>query len=865
MPKKPAGHNGPTQKAAGFLALVALLSLAFSDVVVSPQAHASSDPDDCTPSAPIVAGGAYQVTSAGELKHIANDDSLWSEDFLLLNDISLANCGNWLPIGNSATKFTGTFDGGEKAISGLLITFQDPGNPIDEEIGLFGWSDDASFHNLNLVGVDVTGRSKVGGLVGRFEGTTAAHKISNSSVTGSVEGTVNDIGGLVGRFDSPLGVIENSSSSATVKGPSDVGGLVGEVDGGSIINSHATGDVTATSAQIGGLVGDFEGSGSILNSYATGAVIGFDTVGGLVGDFRNAANIEDSYATGSVVSTRTTNRALAGGLVGQFAKAGSILRSHATGDVTAAYAPVGGLVGYFFDSGNVSNSYATGTVTTQRSDAGGLVGDFHDSGDIISSHASGSVTSSGPRAGGLVGYFDTSGDIYDSYATGTVTGDSHEIGGLVGKVTAGILLSAYATGNVIATGATEAGQDVGGLVGFAENSDLRGVYATGSVTVVNPSSNGGFGGLVGRLGNSSDIVAGYATGAVVAGNYSGGLVGRLEGDSRVEISYASGAVDGSDDVGGLVGGAIDANSGIAESYASGAATGQNRVGGLVGSLSDSTSVENSYSTGRAVGDTNVGGLVGLAATGASVVNSFWDSQASQVTTSAGGLGKTSAEMLSIDTYTSVTPSWSIVPASAFGGLDPTAGEAWGIGAGVNCGYPFLYWQEFSAHSCPQRTNPSGVSGSEEKRARFAAIAMNLDANVGDKVAGASLVIGGEGLAGRSAYTLVVRSTPQVLDSGFATRLGNFSKKVILPDLPAGSHTLTLTASGSDGSILTLVQTFTVAPDGTFTSIGSPTGSQTGGLAATGVSGVGGGVGFAGLALLLGVAMVLSARRYQRTH
>ena len=95
-----------------------------------------------------------------------------------------------------------------------------------------------------------------------------------------------------------------------VSGRYDVGGLVGDMEQGSVVeNSYATGNVIANgfdgvwSNGWGGLVGEFQGT--IRNSYATGNVLADYHAGSLVGYFRiSAENLEpsitNSFATGVV-------------------------------------------------------------------------------------------------------------------------------------------------------------------------------------------------------------------------------------------------------------------------------------------------------------------------------------------------------------------------------------------------------------------------------------------------------------------------------------------------------------------------------------------------------------------------------------
>jgi len=144
-----------------------------------------------------------------------------------------------------------------------------------------------------------------------------------------------------------------------------------------------------------------------------------------------------------------------------------------------------------------------------------------------------------------------------------------------------------------------------------------------------------------------------------------------------------------------------------------------------------------------------------------------------------------------------------------------------------------------------------------------AIHLDLQARPGDKVAGAPVVIGGEGLQSGSPYSLVVRSTPVTVDSGSASTGGTFSKRLLLPSgIAPGVHTITLSAIGSDGSALSLTQTFTVAPNGTFSAMGEVSGQRTAGLAVTGVdeSMATSAATLAALLVLMGVLLMVARRR-----
>ena len=153
----------------------------------------------------------------------------------------------------------------------------------------------------------------------------------------------------------------------------NVGGLVGNVTGGTIANSYVT---TATSKFIngtnaGGLVGNISGSTSkIINSWANATIQG-STAGGLVGNITSSASITNSYAKGNLENGSTQ-----GGLVGS-ANGAIITDSYAIGNVgnSTSYNTLGGLVGSVTSS-TISKSYYGGGIINGNLYLGGLFGTY---------------------------------------------------------------------------------------------------------------------------------------------------------------------------------------------------------------------------------------------------------------------------------------------------------------------------------------------------------------------------------------------------------------------------------------------------------------------------------------------------------
>jgi hypothetical protein len=405
-----------------------------------------------------------------------------------------------------------------------------------------------------------------------------------------------------------------------------------------------------------GLFGYIDSDGSVKNLGIENCAVSGSYIGGLVGE--NRGSISNCYSTGTV-----NGPGYVGGLVG-YNDHGSISNCHSTVNVSGGSYNEGGLVG-FSDSGNISNCYSTGTVigSSNAWDVGGLVG-WSGYSNISNCYSTGAV--SGPSAsfvGGLVGINGNGSNISNCYSTGTVSGSS-DIGGLVGQSSDSTNISdCYSTGTVSGT------DYVGGLVGFSSN-DINNCCSTG--TVITSSTSTYAGGLVGYK-NNGDISNCYSTGPVSGSSNShevGGLVGHNASGSISSCS-SKGTVNGTYYVGGLVGENDDYGS-ISNCYSIGSVSGYQYVGGLVG-RNYGGSIMNCYSIGSVSGSSSVGGLSGYN-NGGSIINSFWDVNTSGQTTSAGGTGKTTAEMKTKSTFTDVgwdfITIWAIYDGTSYPWLSP---------------------------------------------------------------------------------------------------------------------------------------------------------------------------------------------------
>jgi hypothetical protein len=165
------------------------------------------------------------------------------------------------------------------------------------------------------------------------------------------------VGGLIG-FNDTAGVVASVSASATVKGVTDVGGLVG-YNGGKLSAVFATGAVSGGSANTGGLVGENVSTGGITDAYALSSTSGSAQVGGLVG--LNFGAIATSYADGVV-----SGSVQLGGAVGANQAGGSLQNVYwdvaNTGQAAAAGSNAGTLTNVTGVGGSTGkNPYAQAT------------------------------------------------------------------------------------------------------------------------------------------------------------------------------------------------------------------------------------------------------------------------------------------------------------------------------------------------------------------------------------------------------------------------------------------------------------------------------------------------------------------------
>jgi hypothetical protein len=173
--------------------------------------------------------------------------------------------------------------------------------------GLVGSADDSAIiEGCRVEGAHSEGTSFVGGMVGILKDGA---KITDSFSSGDAIASSSFAGGMAGAVNLRSSITD-SEASGNASATSYAGGLVGTIDGGSKLERvGARGNATARNDIVGGLAGDVDDA-TIINTYAQGNVQGVAAVGGLVGHFSGSIasgkSVENSYSTGTVKGTGST-------------------------------------------------------------------------------------------------------------------------------------------------------------------------------------------------------------------------------------------------------------------------------------------------------------------------------------------------------------------------------------------------------------------------------------------------------------------------------------------------------------------------------------------------------------------------------
>ena len=174
----------------------------------------------------------------------------------------------WEPIGTQANPFRGTFDGGDHTISNLVVEGEN-------NVGLFGYADNATIKNVKLENVNVKGTDCVGAIAGQVYSTSL---IDNCHVSGliQVEGQTN-VGGIVGKYYTKVkncSVIGDGVATSYVKGVhyaadyegDNIGGIMGHGGENNTFTNNTVKNITISGTRkVGGIVGVTDQNTDVTN------------------------------------------------------------------------------------------------------------------------------------------------------------------------------------------------------------------------------------------------------------------------------------------------------------------------------------------------------------------------------------------------------------------------------------------------------------------------------------------------------------------------------------------------------------------------------------------------------------------------
>lgn len=481
--------------------------------------------------------GAIAGINKGTIKNIVT----------LGNEVSAAGSTNSIDIDNNTVKVGaaggiaginyGTVDDVETVGSVIAGDATDDSGALSTAGGIVGINHSNATVNNSYSNSAVTASSGttygLGGIAGVNIGTLS--KVDSLGVTrglykdntGQYVAQSGQVGGLAGIN---IGTINSGYNESIVNGYSEIGGIAGVNNGGTITNvvnaANVTGDGkdAADGTYTGGLVGN--NSGSITNGRNNGTITGTNYVGGMVGNNASGAELTNLVNDSSA---SITGEQYVGGIAGD--NAGTITTGNKETDETVNLINRGTITGQQYVGGVAGSN--SGTITNANNDVELNVKDS---------------TADAKYFGGIAGV--NTGTINKATNTADVNADGATyVGGIVGQNNGTLKDMAGNSGNVTGKGF------VGGVAG-QNNTALDGVIASNDGTV--KATEGGAGGIFAE--NTGDITNSTLTNnKIVAGAGANGATGGIIGVNSGNISRTSlknevvGQVIGMNNVGGLIG------------------------------------------------------------------------------------------------------------------------------------------------------------------------------------------------------------------------------------------------------------------------------------------------------------------------
>lgn len=258
------------------------------------------------------------------INNIVLNDGTFDDDGNYTTGLIGATPEEWTPIGDSINAYSGTFNGAGHTIKGLYCT----AGENDYCAGLFASLDGATVMNVTVTGYIQRGcapdsgiKVMAGGIAGYVQNSTIRNCRSSCRIT-----TVPDrgfVGGIAGSIYGTT-TIENCRNDGHITelygDNSAAGGIVGEMQGGTVKSCINTGKVDCTRAAqnqagCGGIVGRaFAGTISDCINIGEVYVLGTCYAGGIIGYTEgDGITVRSCYSVGTVSAANGLN---AGGICG---------------------------------------------------------------------------------------------------------------------------------------------------------------------------------------------------------------------------------------------------------------------------------------------------------------------------------------------------------------------------------------------------------------------------------------------------------------------------------------------------------------------------------------------------------------------
>lgn len=359
------------------------------------------------------ADNPYVIENLENLAWLMNSDTAWNKHYIQTANIDASTSITW-------EEGKGFIPIGNSTTP-FIGSYNGKGHFIDKliinretenNIGLFGYtSANAQIDSLGLTNMNVIGRQNVGGIIGRLEGGRLVNSYTTGLVSSSNNETSANLGGLVGYSSDSIELCFCDAEIKNIGSENITGGLIG-LNNGFVNKCNFKGNLLGNDHS-GGIVGYNNAEGLLIQCVCQGIIEGYNFVGGVVG--QNRGEIKQSFNLGDIVGN-----SYIGGVVGWNYYNSEVSLCYSKGMIDGSnYA--GGAVG--INNSVIKNSYSSSNVNSKSEIAGGIVG--INRGFVENCYNVGSVK----IGGGLIG-MNENGTIVSSFWNTESSGLNESDGGI---------------------------------------------------------------------------------------------------------------------------------------------------------------------------------------------------------------------------------------------------------------------------------------------------------------------------------------------------------------------------------------------------------------------------------------------------